>query len=282
MSYDDIVLLHTSPLNNKAIMLFHGLTGSPYELKKYAKILFDEGYDVYCYCLPGHGNHRINIFEVKMKDWTNFASEKFRCLRGYYEYFYVGGLCLGAVLALYLAEKYKSITGLVCLSTTFFLDGWTIPKYNFLLPLGLSTILKHYFVFPEREPFGVKNRITRRRIEKLMQNNTVALDYYPLSAIGELLKLSKLVRKNIKIVNSPILIIHSIEDDLTSIKSANFTFDNISSKIKERVILSNSYHLILYDNEREFVYKRTLEFLNSPKGPVVFNQELKMKEKVLK
>lgn len=265
MTFFDIELIHQEE-SKSAVMLFHGLTGSPYELRKYAKMLFENGHDVYCYCLPGHGNHRIDIHNVKASDWIEFACEKYRCLRGYYRDFYVGGLCLGAVLALYLAQNYRTITGLICLSTTLFLDGWTIPKYDFLLPLGLNTILKYYYTFLEREPYGIKNKFVRKKIAKIMHNNTVALDNYPLSAIGELLNLSKKVRKEIEKVTSPILIIHSKEDDLTSVKSANFVYEGASSVVKEKIILNNSYHLVLYDNEKETVYDKTLNFINVVSG----------------
>ncbi|MCD8024877.1 MAG: alpha/beta fold hydrolase [Candidatus Gastranaerophilales bacterium] len=268
----DIELIHErSPVS--AVMLFHGLTGSPFELRKYAKFLYEEGYDVFCFCLPGHGSHEIDIYNVKYRDWTNFVSEKYRSLRGYYENFYVGGLCLGAVLALFLAQKFNTITGIICLSTTLYLDGWSVPKYDFLLPLGLNTIIKYYYTFMEREPFGIKNLFVRKKIARLMQNNTVALDNYPLSAIGELLTLSKKVRCSIKEINSPIIIFHSAEDDLTSRKSADFVYKNVSSVHRQKIILNNSYHLILYDNEKEYVYKKTIEFLSQTDGVKHFERK---------
>lgn len=260
----DYILIHRETVRpNGAVMLFHGLTGSPYELKKYAKFLFNKGFDVYCYCLPGHGSHPIDINNVKEKDWRDFATNTYKELRGHYADFFVGGLCLGAVLALNLAEENKDITGLICLSTTLFLDGWTIPWYSFLMPLGLNTILRYYYTFPEREPYGIKNEKVRNTISKLMQKNTVAMDNYPLSSIYELLVLSKRVRHSIKKVFAPVLIVHSLEDDLTSTKSAKFTYKNVSSFYKEYMELDDSYHLILYDNEKERVYNKTVEFINA-------------------
>ena len=71
---DHILIHRETVLPNRAIMLFHGLTGSPYELKKYAKFLFDKGFDVYCYCLPGHGSHEIDIYSVKERDWRDIMN----------------------------------------------------------------------------------------------------------------------------------------------------------------------------------------------------------------
>ncbi len=260
----DYILIHRETVQpNRAVMLFHGLTGSPYELKKYAKFLFDNGFDVYCYCLPGHGSHPIDIHTVKESDWRNFANERYQELRKQYADFFVGGLCLGAVLALNLAEENKDVSGVICLSTTLFLDGWTIPWYNFLMPVGLYTILRYYYTFPEREPYGIKNEKIRHTISKLMSKNTVAMDNYPLSSIYELLVLSKKVRTGIKKVFTPALIVHSLEDDLTSTKSAKYVYKNISSFYKEYMELSDSYHLVLYDNEKDKVYNKTIEFIDA-------------------
>lgn len=256
----DFELLH-SETPSKAILLFHGLTGSPFEMKKYGTFLHKSGYDVYCYCLPGHGDYPQHIQSVSCKDWIDFSQEKYTKLRSKYSEFFLSGLCLGAVIALNLAAINDDVTGVISLSTTLYLDGWTVPWYNFLMPLGLNTLIRYYYTFPEREPYGIKNVAIRNKIASLMSRNTVAMDNYPLSCIYELLQLSKQTRKIIKEVACPILIIHSLEDDLTSIKSAKFVFDNVASKNKEYLELKDSYHLVLYDNEREFVFNKTLDFL---------------------
>ena len=71
------------------------------------------------------------------------------------------------------------------------------------------------------------------------------------------------MRKNIRKVFAPVLIIHSLEDDLTSTRSAKYTYKNVSSFYKEYMELSDSYHLVLYDNEKEKVYNKTMEFINA-------------------
>lgn len=258
----DFKLVHKEKAEN-AIMLFHGMTGSPFEMKKYANFLYKSGFDVYCYCLPGHGNHPITINSVSWEDWISFSCEKYENLKQKYKKFFLGGLCLGAVIALKMAQDHDDISGVISLSTTLYLDGWTIPWYNFLMPMGLYTIVRYYYTFPEREPYGIKNKITRKTISKLMGKNSVAMDNYPLSCIYELLQLSKHARKNMYKVKAPVLIIHSNEDDLTSIKSAKFVYNNISSEKKELIILDNSYHLVVYDNDKDLVYNKSVDFLKS-------------------
>lgn len=249
---------------DNAILLFHGLTGSTFEMKKYGQYLYKQGYDVYAYCLPGHGADSVSIKNVTWLDWVNFSFDKLDSLKKKYNKVFLAGLCLGAVISLVLEQMYPSyVSGIISLSTTLFLDGWTIPWYNFLMPLGLNTIMRFYYTFPEREPYGIKNESKRRSIQKLMSKNTVAMDNYPLCCVYELLKMSKFARKNMQKVKCPILIIHSKEDDLTSVKSAYCVYNNVSSTEKKIIILENSYHLMLYDNEKDRVYNESLLFLNN-------------------
>ncbi len=258
----DFELLHNDT-PSKAIMLFHGLTGSPFEMKKYAQSFHKAGYDVYCYCLPGHGDHEQSIQSVSWRDWIDFSQVKYSALRSKYQEFFLSGLCLGAVISINLAENNHDVTGVISLSTTLYLDGWTIPWYNFLMPLALNTIVRFYYTFPEREPYGIKNEVIRRKIAGLMSKNTVALDNYPLTCVYELLRLSEDTRKNIKKMLCPILLMHSVEDDLTSVKSSKFVYENASSEVKEYIELTDSYHHVLYDNERAFVYEKALGFADS-------------------
>ncbi len=243
-----------------AVLLLHGLTGTPFELKKYAQALYNQGYDVYTPCLPGHGDKVQEIYTVKYQDWLNFVEEKFSELD--YENIFVSGICLGAVLSLYLAIKFSDkIKGIIPCSTTLYLDGWRLPWYSILMPLGLSTILRFYYNYPECEPHGIKNEKTRAVVKKLLAKSDVGMNEFPMTAFYELLKLSSYIRKNLYKITTPVLLFHSKEDDLTSTKSAEVVYKKISSKDKEKIILYDSYHMIFYDNEKEMVFNKITQFI---------------------
>ena len=180
---------HSDNKPKGAVLLFHGLTGSPFELKKYGQFLFNNGYDVYADSLPGHGERFDEIYTVKYQDWLEFAYTKFKELKNEYDKVFVSGLCLGAVLALAVAEKFgNEADGIISLSTTLFLDGWRLPWYKFLMPLALATILRFYYNYPECEPHGIKNEKTRSVIKKLLAKGDVGLNDFPMTGIYELVK----------------------------------------------------------------------------------------------
>lgn len=262
----DFELINHDSKNRRAVLLFHGMTGSPYELKKYGQHLYSLGYDVFANCLPGHGDNVQEIFTVKYTDWLEFSFRRFRELKSQYDEVYVSGLCLGAVLAVAVAQEFQQeVNGVVALSTTLYLDGWRLPWYKCLMPIGLSTLIRFYYTYPECDPHGIKNLRTRNIVKKLLQKGDVGMNDFPMAAIYELLKLSRYVRnkKLMEKVVSPILFIHSEEDDLTSPKSSRDVYNNISSEDKELIILHDSYHMVLYDNEKEFVFEKVGDFLNS-------------------
>ncbi len=249
--------------NNKALLLFHGLTGSPLELKQYAKLIHKEGYDIYCPTLPGHGQYLQEIRSIKWQDCLNFSMNKYMEIKKEYEEVYVGGSCLGAVIALAIAAESSSVSGIVALSTTLFLDGWTIPWYKFLIPLALNTVFRYYYSFPEKAPYGIKNPKVREKMLLMMNKSTIALEYIPMTTIYELLSFSKYTRNNLEDITAPCFIIHSKLDDISSLKSARLIYKNISSKIKSLCILENSYHMLTMDNDKDLVAKKTIDFLNN-------------------
>ncbi len=248
--------------HKKAVLLFHGLTGSPFEMKKFGKFLSINGYDVYGGCLPGHGEYKSDIYTVSYNDWIKYAENLFEKLNQKYEEVYVGGLCLGAVVSLYLCEKYQEkVKGAILLSTTLYLDGWRLPWYACFMPFGLNTIFRYYYQYPECEPYGVKNKRIREIVKKALKTDG-GMDTYPMCAFHELLELSQDVRYDLDMVTSPLLIIHSREDDLASKKGAEEVYKEVSSKEKELIILEDSYHMVLYDNEKDYVFNKSLDFLN--------------------
>ena len=249
--------------NKKAILLLHGLTGGPIELMQIGKYLHKSGYNVYCPVLPGHCKGSEEVKKTNWRDWHNFAINEFDKLNQRHETVYISGLCLGAVLAFTVGlERPKEVAGICGLSTTLFLDGWKVPWYRFLFPLGLYTVLKFFYSFPDDEPYGIKNEKIRKKVAKIVKEDPTILDCFPMVSIKELLSLSSFLRKNISKVRAPFLLIHSTLDDLTSTKSADFIYENASSKMKKYIWLNDSYHLIVRDNEKQMVFEQTVSFFN--------------------
>ncbi len=255
-----------------AVLLVHGLQGVPTEMQTLAKRLHKDGYTVRVPHFKGYGYMAGDTARsvTTWRDWHNQVLLEVRDLKRQYKTVSIGGLCIGAVLALSVAtEASEEISGLSLLSTTLYYDGWSIPWYRFMLPLGYYTPFRYIYAYREREPFGLKNEQLRRWVAREMAHKTSSIagaSNLTLPAIHEAELMIKSIRRNLPKVTAPALIIHAIEDDVSTLRSANFVMDNIGSDKAIKIVLHDSYHMITLDNERERVADETIQFFNEVTG----------------
>jgi carboxylesterase len=243
------------------VLLLHGLAGSPLEMRYLANALHRQGLSVEVPHIPGYS------YGAPASHWWSWHEQTIGIverLRRDYRTVSVGGLCIGAVLALSLAaEEGLQISALSLLSTTLFYDGWGLPWYRFLMPLGFCAPLRNCYSYREREPFGIKNPRLRERVASAMSKGFSEAGAARLS-MDHLHQATRLIRhaiRNIHAVTAPALVMHAIDDETASPKSAQFVVDRIGSSTVRKVMLDNSYHIITMDNDREVVAQETREFI---------------------
>jgi carboxylesterase len=168
------------------------------------------------------------------------------------------------VLSLYIAQQRPGrVRGLALYSTTLRYDGWTIPKLSFLLPLVLRLpyIGKRYR-FKEAFPYGLMNEKLRNRIIAQMQSGdskAAGFTATPGTSVRELWGLVDAVKKELPRVDTPTLLIHAKNDDISSLWNAQYVQKHVSGPA-EILILDNSYHMITVDQERKKVCDATAGF----------------------
>ena len=113
----------------KAVLLIHGITGTPSEMHYLGRCLNKAGYTVYCRVLPRHCD---TLGELKRVTWGEIAQaceEDLKALKKQYDKVFVGGLSMGAIMAVHLAYKNPSeVAGIIALAPTLFYDGWALHK----------------------------------------------------------------------------------------------------------------------------------------------------------
>ena len=257
------------------VLLIHGLTGTPQEMRGIAQLLHRHGYAVVC---PRLANHGEPIDILQRTTWQEcYASVRTAFLRlddGHTPRpIFVAGLSMGALLALVLAEEFPDrIAGVSCLSPTLFYDGWNMPWSRHLLPLAhMIPHIKYWFYFKEESPYGLKNAAVRARIHRYYTKATLqdlgwvqqyGYPYFPVSLLCELQRLVRHLTKRLPAIHTPVQLIQAQEDDMTSVKNAQFIYDRIHSPMKELILLHNSYHIITVDQERDLVAQKMGEFFD--------------------
>jgi carboxylesterase len=249
-----------------AVLLIHGLSGNPLEMQYLAKRLRKEGFATYTPHFEGYGfGERSDPFATgTWPQWRAQVLDHFDKLARNHQSVSVAGLCIGAVLALDLAaERPGQVAALSLLATTLFYDGWSLPWYQFLTPLAYYTPLRHRYSYRERHPYGVKNEALRKWIAREMSEKTTSIagaSSLPMTAVYQAKKLIRHVKRTMPSITAPALVIHAMEDDVASVRSAEFVLENIGSDGVDFVLLHDSYHMVTLDNEKDLVANETIRF----------------------
>lgn len=264
--------------NGSTILLIHGLTGTPYEMWFLAKYLNREGYSVVCPRLANHGEPIEVLRKTKWQECYDSVRQAFLDLNsnGRAKRVFVAGLSVSALFSLLLADEFPGkISGVSCLSPTLFYDGWNMPWTRHLLPLVYLTPLKNIIYLREEPPYGIKNETIRKHVHeyysqaRLSDTQSVmqyGYPYIPLSLLYQHRLLVKYFKQKLPQIKIPVQFIQAKEDDMTSTKNSRYIYDRIKSEIKEITLLSDSYHVITVDQERDTVAREMNRFFNRLSG----------------
>ena len=264
--------IHLPGTNGSAVILVHGLTGTPNEMRFIAWFLQSHGYTVMCPRLANHGRPLDILQRTSWREFYSSVESSFWKLKSTHKQVYAGGLSMGALLCLELAANVGlDLAGVCCLSPTFFYDGWNVPWYQVLLNLAPWTGLEECFYFKEKPPYGLKNERIRERVhqfydqaklEDIRDVDRFGYPFFPVRLLSELRRLVRHLTPRLPEVKSPCQVIQARNDDMSSVRNAQLIHDRVSSKRKEIVYLEDSYHVITADQERGKVANHMLEFLN--------------------
>ena len=259
---------YTLPGGRSGVLLIHGLTGTPAEMRFVAKGLNRNGFTVHAMQLAGHCGDEQDLLKTGWRDWYRSVCDAADQLRGTVDHMFVAGLSMGALLALKLAaDRPADVDGLGLYGSTFVYDGWTIPwigRLSFLLPLvcGLGFGWKQRF--HECFPYGIKDERIRQRISGLMlggDSSAAGLPGNPWPSLAEFYRLSFLVRRQLRSIRTPSLVVHAVDDDVASLKNVRMVVRGVRGPV-DTLLLENSYHMVTVDQERDKVIAHTTRFFN--------------------
>ena len=257
------------PGGRAGVLLIHGLTGTPTEMRWVGQGLHRAGFTVYGVQLAGHCGDEDDLLATRWQDWIQSVRDAADKLSSSVDHLFVAGLSMGAILALKLAaERPAQIDGLGIYGVSFRYDGWSIPRISQwmsrLLPLARPLGIGKKRHFLERPPYGIKDERLREFIFKSMSEGDSAaagLLGNPWYSLADMYALSAIVRRELPRVRAPSLVMHASNDDIASLKNAQLVVDRISAPT-ELILLKNSYHMITVDRERNIVIDRSVDFFN--------------------
>ncbi|WP_075258427.1 alpha/beta hydrolase [Herbaspirillum camelliae] len=262
----------TSP--SEIVLLIHGLGGTGQDFGLMRSKLEESGFQCIDILLPGHGGQPADLLSTSADQWVEAVRKKIEALRQEYGTVHVIGMCMGALLAAQAAKMTdlgkNGRDRLILLAPPLFLDGWSVPWYRALrYVLYQFPLITRLLRYRERAPYGVKNPRLRAVLQrKFGRGDRFHYGWVPFRTIQELDSLRKQVREGLEQICCSTLLVHAVDDELTSLKSAQFIRDRINSEPSKKharlMVLSDSYHMICIDNEREEVFLNVSKFLGTP------------------
>lgn len=260
--------------NGKGVVLIHGITGTPSEMRYLGKNLQKAGFTVLCNTLPRHCD---TLGELKKVTWQEIEAaciEDLDYLKKDCAQVYLAGLSMGALMSIHLAYRFPAdVAAVVALAPTIFYDGWAIHKGKIFMNLVWQVpALRNSINIREGWPYGLKDEEVRNNIQRFYKdaqaskfdNQVLAFGspFLPLANLYQHHLFTKIVKDELALVKTPILIIHAKEDDMTSPKNSQYVYDNIGSTPKFLVLLEDSYHMITIDKEKDKVAEEVIKFLS--------------------
>lgn len=234
-----------------SVLLIHGLTGTPYEMRYLGQRLAAAGIRVKGVRLAGHAGAPEDLGGATHDHWYESVISGLEELRGYEDPIVAVGLSCGAVLAARLAEDQReAISAVVMLSPAFFIPWKLTLALRALEMLGPLT-RRIYLHNDGGSDIHDQSALLVHPSARLM----------PLSAPIELLKLSAMVRSKLDRVIQPTLIMHSTNDHTCPReKNVDYLMEHLGSAEKRAVILEESFHVITVDSEKDRVAGEVIGF----------------------
>jgi carboxylesterase len=257
-----------SPNSTVGVLLLHGLTGMPSEMRPIAKHLLRLGYRVETPMLPGHGATHIELLKTTWQDWVSGAKEALDKLSQECETVIVGGLSMGASVAAILAAEDPRVSGLVMMSTTLRYDAPGHSRLYLLLPLiDIFPFMGNWFYWTEKPPYGLMDQRLQRMITKSIEaaekgeSAEFGLFRTYSGSLRQMSHLVKEVKRRASKITCPTLILHSLDDTLTTVNNATDMYKLLGSKDKNVVLFSGCDHVLTLDLRKNDVARYVSEFV---------------------
>lgn len=256
------------------VFLLHGLCSSSLEVRHLARVLESQGFRVHVPALHGYGAPGADRPTVKpdYRRWiSDCVAEVDRVAEEAGGNVAICGVSLGATLALAVAaERAGTIAGLSLISTTLFFDGWNVSRWRFLLPLAYYTPLGRLYRYRETPPYGVKNPRVREFIAGELARGRISAAgaaTIPTPSLREADRLIRHVKRSLARVRAPTVMIHARDDDVASLHNVRFVKGRIGANDFRRILVSDSFHMITLDNDRNLAAIETARFFELAQAP---------------
>ena len=235
------------------VLLVHGFSASPAELRPFAERLVSTSYAALGVRLKGHGTSPWDLMERSWEDWFASVRRGYGIMRGLAERVAVVGFSAGGCLALRLAaERPEGLAGIAAVAAPVKVRDRGMR----LVPLvhGANRLVGS---------LGGRRLMTFHHTEP--EHPDINYRHVPVRALYELGRLIDATREALGEVRCPVLLVQGTEDPTVDPESADILYKGLGVKDKALVLIPSPRHGILLENVGG-TQERVLRFLEGLGG----------------
>ncbi len=237
ISKPELLVPETGKANGQSVLLVHGYTGSPHDMRYLGLRLQEAGYLVSIPRLPGHGTSRPDFNLTGAEDWLRRSLDAWLELQTYGLEQNLAGLSMGGILAVILAATFTP-RRLVLAAPALMVSNATLPWTPLL-------------------QYALKEK-PRAKIDAYEDPDLdyLSREYWSVDNISGGAHLYRLQRLGLSLldkVRAPTFTIVSEKDNTVPLAVADLITARIASAEKQTLILKESPHVVVNDCEKEKV-----------------------------
>lgn len=248
------------------ILMIHGFTACPEQFNELADFFSSKGFLVRAPLIAGHGGTPEYLEKSSSDDWKNSVREAYLALKEEAEKIFIIGNSFGGNLAFWLTREFDNEpAGVITLGAPIWL------KYQNFILLRLNTygILRKYYTKPKRVYKNIIAFLACFFIKKNAEFTWAPIiknrehEVIPTRSFRYFLQFIKNDTKpNLNQIKTPVFIVHSLVDTVVEPRSADFIYENVSSRNKTIYWFPSNYHIVTQDEKRLKLFKKIFSFIN--------------------
>ena len=257
----EIACEHTAALSFLAgtgskggVLLIHGLTACPKEMSELGEFLAGKGFNAFAPCLSGHASSIAELRTVPASQWVDDVVKAFESFSAQSTSpLSVVGQSFGAILALYLAERFpRRVRAVVCLAP----------------PLSLGVFWKKIVAgLLSYAPDGILNRLGFSDKQGL-PITPLALEHHAYSmhakgAVARMMYLARIVRNGLRKIEAPVLVVLDPADYHVSNHVPEILQQGATRAAVRCLWLPGGHHVLTKGKLYLEVYQQVEEFLSA-------------------
>jgi carboxylesterase len=237
------------PGGRTGVLLTHGFTGAPKEMRWMGEYLNKQGYTCLGIRLNGHATDPEDMRRSHSTDWTASVEDGFHLLSGSVDRIFLVGLSMGGVLSLLMSTK-LDVAGVIAMSTPCKLPTdyplWAMELFSLFL----------------RDAPKSSEMPGASWFDKAAYTGHISYPKNPTRSGIQLKLLINEMKSALPEVRVPVLMIHSKDDAYVLPENMERIYAGlVNATDKTKLYVTGSGHVVTRDAARDQVFKAAEEFI---------------------